>query len=81
MTNNESNKPSFEERFTELQKIVERFERGDVPLSESLALFKEGMTLVGALEKELKATEQTLETIERDFSKNEPTPPAEEPAE
>jgi len=65
--------PSFEEQFKALQTIVEQFERGDVPLSESLTLFKEGMTLVSALEKELKETEQTLETIEKDFSKgNEP---------
>lgn len=65
---------SFEERFATLQQIVERFERGDVPLAESLKLFKEGMTLVQSLEAELKETEQTLETIERDFTQaKEPT--------
>lgn len=72
--------PSFEDQFKNLQTIVEKFERGDVPLSESLALFKEGMTLVTALEKELKATEQTLETIEKDFAKagdSAPEAPAE----
>ena len=47
---------------------MERFESGDVPLAESLKLFKEGMTLVKSLESELKETEQTLEEIERDFT-------------
>ncbi len=61
--------PSFEDRFKELQALVEQFERGEVPLAESLKLFKEGMTLVSSLEAELKATEQTLETIEKDFTK------------
>ena len=65
-------KPSFETRFTELQAIVERFERGDVPLAESLTLFKQGMVLVQSLEAELKETEQTLETIEKDFTKSNP---------
>lgn len=65
-------KASFEDRFTELQAIVERFERGDVPLAESLKLFKAGMALVQSLEAELKETEQTLETIEQDFAKAEP---------
>ncbi len=73
--------PAFEDRFIELQKIVEQFERGDVPLAESLKLFKQGMTLVQGLEAELKETEQTLETIEIDFTKNDTTTPTvEEPA-
>lgn len=66
---------SFEDQFKELQALVERFEKGDVALAESLKLFKEGMSLVSSLEKELKATEQTLEEIERDFTKNEPVEP------
>lgn len=69
-----SKSASFEERFTQLQQIVERFERGDVPLAESLALFKQGMTLIQGLEVELKQTEQTLEEIERDFTRDESTP-------
>lgn len=70
---------SFEDQFATLQQIVERFERGDVPLAESLKLFKEGMILVKSLEEELKQTEQTLEEIERDFTKAE-EPPATDPS-
>ena len=70
--------PSFEERFKELSAIVEKFEHGDVALSESLTLFKQGMGLVTSLENELKETEQTLEEIEKDFTKSsdsvKPTP-------
>ena len=62
--------PTFEDRFTQLQKIVEQFERGDVPLAESLKLFKQGMALVQGLEAELKETEQTLAVIEQDFTQS-----------
>lgn len=72
---------SFEDQFATLQKIVERFERGDVPLAESLKLFKEGMILVKSLEEELKQTEQTLEEIERDFTQAKADePPATDPS-
>ncbi len=71
--------PSFEARFTELQQIVERFERGEVPLAESLKLFKQGMGLVQSLEAELKETEQTLEEIERDFTKPDELAPTDQP--
>ena len=79
MTNTEK-QPSFEDRFKELSAIVEKFEHGDVALSESLALFKQGMGLVTSLENELKETEQTLEEIEKDFTK-EGTAVAVEPTE
>ena len=65
------NEPAFEDRFKELSTIVEKFEHGDVSLAESLTLFKQGMGLVSSLEKELKETEQTLEEIEKDFTKTE----------
>ena len=69
---------SFEDRFKELSAIVERFEHGEVSLAESLALFKDGMSLVSSLEKELKETEQTLEEIEKDFAKSTETQPTAE---
>ena len=37
---------SFEESMQRLEVIVQRLERGDVPLEESLALFEEGSGLI-----------------------------------
>ena len=37
--------PSFEERMARLQAVVERLESPDVPLEESMALYKEGCEL------------------------------------
>ncbi len=37
--------PSFEERMARLQAIVERLETPDVPLEESMALYREGCEL------------------------------------
>ena len=34
---------TFEENMTRLEEIVTRLEKGDVPLSQSLSLFEEGL--------------------------------------
>ena len=39
-------KPTFEENMKHLEQIVRAMERGDVPLEESLKLFREGTELV-----------------------------------
>ena len=36
---------NFEEHLTELEKVVERLERGDLSLDESVRLFEDGMKL------------------------------------
>ena len=38
--------PTFEENMQRLEQIVRAMERGDVPLEESLKLFREGTELV-----------------------------------
>lgn len=42
---------SFEQSLKRLEAIVDRMERGDVPLEEALSLFEEGTGLVGACNK------------------------------
>ena len=37
---------TFEESLNALEEIVQRLERGDVPLEEALVSFQEGMALV-----------------------------------
>lgn len=38
--------PTFEENMLKLEQIVRAMERGDVPLEESLKMFREGTALV-----------------------------------
>ena len=47
-------KKTFEENMARLEALVAQLERGDAPLSESLALFEEGAKLVSQCRKELE---------------------------
>ena len=51
---------TFEENMTRLEEIVTRLEKGDVPLSQSLALFEEGTRLAAACRPELDQAEQQV---------------------
>lgn len=68
---------TFEENMLRLEQIVRDMERGDVPLEESLKLFREGTDLVEACgklldEAELQVSKITLASdgspIEEDFA-------------
>ena len=48
---------TFEEQLKSLEGVVERLEKGDLPLEESLALFEQGVTLSESCKKELDAAE------------------------
>ena len=50
-------KQSFEENMQRLEQIVRAMERGDVPLEESLQLFREGTALVQTCGKLLDEAE------------------------
>ena len=60
MTENEK---TFDESLTELEKIVEKLEQGDVPLEEALDKFQEGIALSRELKKTLQDAEDTLTKI------------------
>ena len=51
---------SFEENIRRLEEIVSKLEKGEAPLSDSLALFEEGTALVSACRKELDQAEQQV---------------------
>ena len=53
-------KKTFEENMARLEALVAQLERGDAPLSESLALFEEGAKLVSQCRKELDGAEQKV---------------------
>ena len=51
---------SFEQSLARLDEIVRHLEKGDLPLSESLALFEEGTGLLGACSRMLEEAEQKV---------------------
>jgi exodeoxyribonuclease VII small subunit len=70
----------FEESLKKLEAIVEKLEKGDMSLEESLKLFEEGVVLSGACKKELDTAEGKVQMLikQRDGSLKEvPFPPDE----
>ncbi|TCT07586.1 exodeoxyribonuclease VII small subunit [Aquabacter spiritensis] len=57
---------SFEAALAELEAIVQRLERGDVPLEESIAIYERGEALKARCETLLKDAEARVEMITRD---------------
>ena len=54
---------SFEERLTALEAVVERLERGELSLEESVRLFEEGMQLSNACKLELEQAEGKIQVL------------------
>ncbi|HMF64067.1 MAG TPA: exodeoxyribonuclease VII small subunit [Edaphobacter sp.] len=54
---------SFEEQLTALEQVVERLERGELPLDESVQLFEEGMRLSEACKKQLEDAEGRIQVL------------------
>ena len=49
-----------------LENLVERLERGDLPLEDALTTFEEGVTLVRHLGQKLTEVEKRIEILTRD---------------
>ena len=60
-----SKKLSFEESLARLDEIVRHLEKGDLPLSESLAIFEEGTALITACSKMLDEAEQKVVKLKK----------------
>lgn len=54
---------TFEEQLTALEQVVEKLERGDLPLDESVRLFEEGVMLSNACKKELEEAEGRIQVL------------------
>ena len=54
---------SFEEKITELETIVEKLEKGQMSLDESLGVFERGITLARECNAILKNARQKVEKI------------------
>jgi exodeoxyribonuclease VII small subunit len=55
--------PNFEEKLTSLEAVVERLERGDLSLDESVKLFEEGVRLSNACKQELEQAEGRIQLL------------------
>jgi exodeoxyribonuclease VII small subunit len=55
--------PSFEESLKKLESIVDRLEKGDLALEDSLKLFEEGVGLSAACKKELDEAEGKVQIL------------------
>jgi len=53
----------FEEHLTQLETVVERLERGELTLEESVRLFEEGMRLSQACKQELEQAEGRMQVL------------------
>ena len=54
---------SFEQALSELENIVERLERGDAPLEESIDLYTRGAALKAHCDNKLKAAKLKVDKI------------------
>jgi exodeoxyribonuclease VII small subunit len=54
---------SFEEHLKQLETVVERLERGDLTLDESVRLFEQGMKLSTACKQELEQAEGRIQVL------------------
>ena len=57
---------SFEKALAELESIVQRLEKGDVPLEESVAIYERGEILKRRCEELLRQAEARVEKITLD---------------
>ena len=55
--------PTFEERLTALEVVVERLERGELSLDDSVRLFEEGVQLSNACKAELAKAEGRIQVL------------------
>jgi exodeoxyribonuclease VII small subunit len=53
----------FERKLTALETVVEKLERGDLSLDESVSLFEEGLKLSNACKSELEAAEGRIQVL------------------
>lgn len=55
--------PDFEKSLEELEALVARLERGDLPLAEALALFEQGVAMTRSCHTALAEAQQKVEIL------------------
>lgn len=59
----ESKTPDFEQSLAELEAVVARLERGDLPLDEALKTFERGVELTRHCQGALRVAQQRVEIL------------------
>ena len=59
----EAKTPDFEQALAELEALVARLERGDLPLDEALQTFERGVELTRYCQGSLKTAQQRVEIL------------------
>ena len=67
----ENGEPRFEQALEALEKLVERLEKGELTLEESLRLYEEGVRLSRLCHEKLEEAEGKIEMLLKD-AKGEP---------
>ena len=62
----ETKAPSFEEALQQLEQIVQKLEKGELPLEESLKLYEEGIRLSRLCHGKLEEAEGKIEMLMKD---------------
>ena len=55
--------PAFEASLSELEKLVDNMESGDLPLEEALKSFERGVELTRQCQQQLKEAEQKVQIL------------------
>ena len=70
---------TFEEAFNDLNEVVERLQKGDLPLDETITLFEQGMRLSFQCEKFLENADRRIELLVKREDGRLGTEPFDEP--
>jgi exodeoxyribonuclease VII small subunit len=70
----ESKTPDFEQALAELEALVSRLERGDMPLDEAMKTFERGVELTRHCQGALKTAQQRVEILLKRNGAPEPEP-------
>ncbi|HEY5093749.1 MAG TPA: exodeoxyribonuclease VII small subunit [Candidatus Eremiobacteraceae bacterium] len=70
--------PTFEQALARLEKIVDKLDDGNLPLDESIALFKEGTTLARVCRDKLAEAEVQVKEALKAGGDDEAEPPDED---
>jgi len=65
-----ADKIKFEDSLKKLEKIVEKLEKGDLPLEDSLKLYEEGVILARACQKKITEMEAKIEILSKNKEGN-----------
>ncbi len=60
---------TFEDRLDRLKEVVERLERGDLPLEEGVALYKEGLDLAKSCGRQLESARHEVRVVSQGLIK------------